>query len=437
MLRTVTSPRDPDAEHAGVGAGGGTEPVAATEPITLTDPDGAVTRVAPWSTWTREQVRAPGGEPALVTRLDQGQLWFAAGRRQSPWRHEVQVGPAVVSTPRGRFHVTAEPDGGATIACLSGRTRIVAGLREPVILGPDQTAAVASDGATLVVMDRANNADYAFASDDDWPADVDEPVAAAAAGAAAASDHEESHLGATAGVGAAAAAVATTDAAGAPVTEAPAIRSIRRRRRLGWLPEAVAVLAIIGVAIAGFVVFADGTPDTRTDLARGIPTSSSTSAVSSGSSAPPATAPAVTSTAPPTTSGAPATSAPRTTAPPTTVPITTAPPATTPATTPPTTEPVTPPPTITGPPGTAVGRLASCRRDDGAVVASIDVTHRSGGPDVFTIDVALVDARGRAFAEAAGTSPVIERGSSAMVEVKVPTEGPVSGACELRAVTSG
>ena len=43
---------------------GGTDPKpsGATEPITLTDPDGAVTRVAPWSTWTREQVRAPGGE---------------------------------------------------------------------------------------------------------------------------------------------------------------------------------------------------------------------------------------------------------------------------------------------------------------------------------------------------------------------------------------
>ena len=48
-------------------------PGGATEPITLTDPDGAVTRVAPWSSWTREQVRAPGGEPALVTRLEQGQ----------------------------------------------------------------------------------------------------------------------------------------------------------------------------------------------------------------------------------------------------------------------------------------------------------------------------------------------------------------------------
>src|SRR4051794_13149531 len=127
----------------------------ATEPITLTDPDGAVTRVAPWSSWTREQVRAPGGEPALVTRLDHGQLWFAAGRRRSPWRHEVHVGPAVVSTPRGRFHATAEPDGGATIACLAGRTRGGGGLREPVLLSADQSAAVSSDGRTLVVIERA------------------------------------------------------------------------------------------------------------------------------------------------------------------------------------------------------------------------------------------------------------------------------------------
>ena len=67
----------------------------ATEPITLTDPDGAVTLVAPWSTWTREQVRAPGGEPALVTRLEQGQLWFSAGRRRSPWRHEVRIGISI------------------------------------------------------------------------------------------------------------------------------------------------------------------------------------------------------------------------------------------------------------------------------------------------------------------------------------------------------
>src|SRR4051794_34927759 len=144
----------------------------ATEPITLTDPDGAVTRVAPWSSWTREQVRAPGGEPALVTRLDQGQLWFSAGRRRSPWHHEVHVGPAVVSTPRGRFHATAEPDGGATIVCLSGRTRVVAGLREPVLLGPEQSAAISSDGRTLVVMDRAaTDPELAASSPEDFGVD--------------------------------------------------------------------------------------------------------------------------------------------------------------------------------------------------------------------------------------------------------------------------
>src|SRR4051794_13328335 len=155
------------------------ESTGASEPITLTDPDGAVTRVAPWSSWTREQVRAPGGEPALVTRLDQGQLWFSAGRRRSPWRHEVHVGPAVVSTPRGRFQAVAEPDGGAPIACLAGRTRVVAGLREPVLLGPDQSAAVSSDGRTLVVMDRASGAEITDPDIIDLTeAELEEPEAA-------------------------------------------------------------------------------------------------------------------------------------------------------------------------------------------------------------------------------------------------------------------
>lgn len=437
----MTAGDDPRADQADTDAG--SEAVGgATEPITLTDPDGAVTRVAPWSTWTREQVRAPGGEPALVTRLDQGQLWFAAGRRRSPWRHEVQVGPAVVSTPRGRFHVTAEPDGGATIACLSGRTRIVTGLREPVVLGPDQTAAVASDGATLVVMDRANNADYAFPVDDDWPTGLDDEqeapllgvgavagaVAAASLDVPSAAEPEPVPVAVGAGVGAGA------GTPGEPAALAPAPGGRRRRRRLPWLPEVVAVLAILGVAIAGFVVFAGGSSDDDADVAG--PTTATSNPP--GSSAPPATATteaAATSAAPSTTATpttVPRTTVPPTTRPPTTAPITTAPP----RTAPPTTATPTPPPTITGPPGVAVGRLASCRRVAGAVVASVDVTHRSGGADAFLVDVALVDGAGRAFAEAAGTSPVIAQGSSAMVDVTVSTDGPVRGACELRGVSS-
>lgn len=127
---------------------------ASTESVLLTDPNGAVTRVAPWSTWTREQRRTPGGEAALITRLDDGQLWFSAGSSSSTWRHEVHVGTAVVTTPSGRFHAIAEADGGATITCLAGRTRVATNLRQPALLEADQMVAVASDGRTLVVMER-------------------------------------------------------------------------------------------------------------------------------------------------------------------------------------------------------------------------------------------------------------------------------------------
>lgn len=139
-----------DARWGGTEAGAG----ASTESVLLTDPNGAVTRVAPWSAWTREQRRTPGGEAALITRLDDGQLWFSAGSSGSAWRHEVHVGPAVVTTPSGRFHAVAEVDGGATITCLAGRTRVATNLRQPALLEADQMVAVASDGRTLVVMER-------------------------------------------------------------------------------------------------------------------------------------------------------------------------------------------------------------------------------------------------------------------------------------------
>lgn len=356
----------------------------ATEPITLTDPDGAVTRVAPWSSWTREQVRAPGGEPALVTRLDQGQLWFAAGRRRSPWRHEVLVGPATVSTPRGRFHVTAEPDGGATIACLAGRTRVVAGLREPVVLGPDQTAAVASDGATLVVMDRTSGAPLATHGDgahEDpveeepviplsdgqvWPAPDDEPAAVplpAVAGGDTADDLDD------------------------------------ERPRLPWLPEVVAVAALLAVLVAAFVVFGGSAEDPQQVASVGSPTTIRATST---------TEEATSTTAAPTTS-------PATTAAPTTV------------------APSTTPPTAAAP-GTAEGALASCRRADGGVVATINLSHRSGGPGRFAVSVGLVDGAGQVFAQGTAESAVLDRGASQPVDVLVPVAGSVNGACELLGV---
>ncbi|MCU1353674.1 MAG: hypothetical protein JWM05_2883, partial [Acidimicrobiales bacterium] len=132
----------------------------ATEPVTLTDPDGSVTRIAPWASWTREQVRPPGGDAVLVTRLDRGQLWFSAGTGgdAATWRHEVHVGSAVVTTTTGRCHVVAEPDGGATVTCLDGEVQVATRLRAPVLLTVDRAAAVSADGETLVVIEQAPGA---------------------------------------------------------------------------------------------------------------------------------------------------------------------------------------------------------------------------------------------------------------------------------------
>jgi hypothetical protein len=385
------------ASRQGGGSADG-EPTGATEPITLTDPDGAVTRVAPWSSWTREQIRAPGGEPALVTRLESGQLWFSAGRRRSPWRHEVHVGPAVVSTPRGRFQATAEPDGGATIACLAGRTRVVAGLREPVVLGPDQSAAVSSDGRTLVVMDR--------------------PLAAGAAGAVAevpeAAVVEVPELASVATNGSPEPPVparrvadvpsvidlrdqpgSETDAAATPDPDGPVPH--RPIVRLGWLPELVAIGAIVGLLLAVAIVFF------RRD--------------SSGETA----APPVSTTL--------------------TLPVSTAPTtAPTTVTTTPTTTPTTAPTTTLVRPGAngavAVGSLTSCRRAEGGVAASTRVEHRSGPASRFRVTVGLVDDRGQVFAQEATVTDVIPVGGSLVAEVLVPVAGRVAGSCELLGVIS-
>ena len=388
--RQGSGPEDP-------GTGG------ATEPITLTDPDGAVTRVAPWSSWTREQVRAPGGEPALVTRLDQGQLWFSAGRRRSPWRHEVHVGPAVVSTPRGRFQAVAEPDGGATIACLAGRTRVVAGLREPVLLGPDQSAAVSSDGRTLVVMDRTSGAEIAE------PDVID---------LTAAEELEEAEVPELASVGAAEPFAARS--AAAPVLadfderppEPPAAPEPlpyhdddARPARLGWIPELVAVLALIGLLVAGVWVFSDRGDDTD-EVAGPITTMPIT------------TEPAPSTTDAPTTSEAPTTTeAPATTDAPTTTAVATS-----------------RPPAATGATGT--GELQGCRRAEGGVVATVLVTHRSGPASTFGVSARLVDPTGVEFARGTARTGVIEPGSTGSVDVLVRAEAGVQGSCELAEVTS-
>jgi hypothetical protein len=376
-------------------------PSGATEPITLTDPDGAVTRVAPWSSWTREQVRAPGGEPALVTRLDQGQLWFSAGRRRSPWRHEVHVGPAVVSTPRGRFQAVAEPDGGATIACLAGRTRVVAGLREPVLLGPDQSAAVSSDGRTLVVMDRASGTEITDPEIIDLTAE----------------EHEDAEVPELATV-----AAGSTDRPVRPAGAAPLPAFDQRPpespsapeplpyhdepspARLGWIPELVAVLAVVGLLVAGVWVFR------------------SRDGAATETAAPPTTSmPITTEPAPPTT-GAPAT---------TEAPTTTGAPTTTQA---PTTTVTTRPPAATG--ATAVGELQGCRRGGTGVIATVSLSHRSGPASTFSVSAALVDPAGAEFARGAARSELIQPGGTGSIDVPIAAAEGATGSCELREVTS-
>lgn len=405
------APGPPPVEPIGEGA---------AEPITLTDADGSVTRVAPWSSWSRSQVRSPGGETALITRLDQGQLWFAAGRSRSPWRHEVHVGPAVVSTPRGRFQVTSEPDGGATIVCLSGRTRVVSGLCEPVVLGPDQTAAVASDGATLVVVDRtrASRSDVRgdrSAPEPDAPVGdpVSDPLRPAAAGAIplpvsgkgdGSADHEaKSDSSATPSSGA--------GAGGSALVPAPDPGG--GERRLPWLAEVMAMVALLAVVVAAVLVFGRGSSD-DTDVAEAPVVTTVEATPTTGSSTTSVTSTSVTSSVP--TTAAPTTAAPTTLAPPVTAaPTTSAPPA-------------------AAAPGTAEGELVSCRRGEGGVVATVAVSHRSGGPGRFAVMVGLVDASGAMFAQGSADSGVIDRGSTAPVDVVVPVAPSLSGACELLGV---
>ena len=361
----------------------------ATEPITLMDPDGAVTRVAPWSTWTREQVRAPGGEPSLVTRLDQGQLWFAAGRRQSPWRHEVVVGPATVSTPRGRFHVTAETDGGATVACLAGRTRVVAGLSEPVVLTANQTAAVSSDGATLVVMDRGSG-DGAGVLGDDWDDGLDLPSESEAP-AVPVPEEDASSVEEPEGSAPLLAAAAGDGGSGGGGGDGLDGSDDGAGPRPRWrrIPEIIAIAALLGVLIAAVIVFGGGSDSPSSTS---TPTTKTTTTTTTTTT----TAPIATSTSAVTTS----------------------------------TTAVTTPSTIVAP-ATATGSLAGCRRAAGGVQAAVTVTHRSGGPGRFLVRVGLVDSAGTLFARGEATTSVINPGGSASVDVLIRLDGAAQGSCEL------
>ncbi|MDQ6697496.1 MAG: FecR family protein [Actinomycetota bacterium] len=135
------------------GGDGAEQPAGTAEPVTLVDLDGAVTRIAPASVWTREQVRHPGDEPLFITRLERGQLWHRAKHHSRTWAHEVQVGPATVVSEGGRFHVVAEPDGGATITCLEGQVAVATQLTAALLLEADEAVSVAADGETCVLVE--------------------------------------------------------------------------------------------------------------------------------------------------------------------------------------------------------------------------------------------------------------------------------------------
>ncbi len=320
-------------------------------------------------------MRAPGGEPALVTRLEQGQLWFSAGRRRSPWRHEVHIGEAVVSTPAGRFHVIAEPDGGATVECLAGRTRIASGLQEPVVIEADQTAAISSDGGTVVILDPPPAPPVPAAAPEPPVHRLQEP------------QPEEPQM----------IDDPDPDVAELALAAAPAGRSRWRR-----LPELVAVAALVGVLVAAVIVFGRSTAD---ELDTSVVASATTDAPSTTE------APTTVTTAPPTTT------APSTTAPPTTAP------------------PTSTAPQAVAPTGVASGDLVRCRRSaSGGVTATVSLSLTSGGPGRFRVEVGLVDDAGTVFAQGNAVSEVVQGGAATSVEVPVAFAGEVNGSCEMLGV---
>lgn len=350
------------------------------EPITLSDPDGAITRVAPWSTWTREQVRAPGGEPSLVTHLLDGQLWFAAGRTRSPWNHEIRVGTISVSTPEGRFHVSATEGGGATVSCLAGRARIVVDGDEPTVLRELQTAAISSGGDRIVVTQE-------------------EPVRAVDVTPVAAAED----------------AASGTDDKLLPVPMA------RRSGALTGLARVAAIVAIVAVAAAALALLLRDGDDDGGEVAQAVPTTDAPTVTD-----PPTTeAPSTTESTTPTTEAPATTETPATTEAPATteVPATTAAPS------------ITVPTVRSSPDAVATGQLERCKRGEGTVVATVDVRHRSGGPGRFRVEIGLIDRTGRPIASGRSETTLIENGQTVPVEVSVPVDGPVQGACELVGVT--
>jgi hypothetical protein len=169
--------------------------------------------------------------------------------------------------------------------------------------------------------------------------------------------------------------------------------------RLGWIPELVAVLAVIGLLVAGVWVFRGQGSDEPSELADPVTTLPITSE------------PAPTTTDAPTTTAAPTTT--------TAVPTTTA---------------TSRPPAATG--ATAVGELQGCRRGDGNVIATVSVSHRSGPPSTFSVSATLVDDSGTEFARGAARTEVIQPGTTGSVDVPIATQGAASGSCELLEVTS-
>ena len=280
------------------------------------------------------------------------------------------------------------------------------------MLGPQQTAAVASDGGTLVVLD---NGDGRVATPGPTAADPLAPAAAATAAAAASSavpDEPPTDGPGATDPSAADASGAELAGAAAPVAgdggsddggsgeEPPAAEGEAPRPRPSRLPELVSVAALLAVLVAGIVVFGRHSDATdKVDVA--APVSSSTTLVSS-------------------------------TAKPTTTTSTTAPPTTT-------TEPVTTSTSTTSPPNLsnpaiASGALASCKRSNGGVVATIKVSLTSGGPGRFKVGVGLVGADGAVFARGEAKTAMISEGGTAPVDVQVNVPGEIKGACELLGV---
>ncbi|MEZ5138695.1 MAG: hypothetical protein R2711_07970 [Acidimicrobiales bacterium] len=175
-----------------------------------------------------------------------------------------------------------------------------------------------------------------------------------------------------------------------------------RSARLGWIPELLAVAALVTVLVAIVWVFVAG--DDGADQA--------------------APAPTPTTVAPPATTEATST---------TEVPVEIGEPATTDAVS--TTVATTLPPLAAG--ASASGELQGCRRADGGVAASVLVTHRGGPASSFDVTASLVDASGASFAEGTQRSPLLQPGSTQEVEVLVPFEGRAEGSCELVSVTGG